>query len=141
DVALAVAAVGRDEHLRLGVVDTPGERLWAEAPEHHGERRADPRAREHGGGQLRDHRHVDRHAVPLADAELLQGVRAAGGHVEQVLEGHGTGIARLALPVVGDFRPAARLDAAAEAGLGDVQLSAPGPARVRVWARAAPGAR
>src|SRR5207247_5041489 len=65
------------------------------------------------------------------DAERLEGVRGALRLVEQVLVGDRSRVARLALPVVGDLRPAARLDVAIQAVLRDVQLAADEPLRVR----------
>ena len=73
-VAAAVAAVGGDDELRLGVVDAVGQRLGGEAAEDDGVRRADAGAGEHGDRQLGDHRHVDGDAVAAPHAELLQRV-------------------------------------------------------------------
>ncbi len=109
----------------------PRECLRGEATEHDSERRADARAGEHRGGELGDHRHVDRDAVALFDAELLERVRAAAGHVQQVLVGDGLRVAGLAFPVIGDLCPAAGLHVPVETVLGDVQLTAEEPLRVR----------
>jgi hypothetical protein len=75
-LAAAHAGVGRDHHLRLGVVDAGGQRAGGEAAEHHRVDGADAHAGQHGEQRLGDHRHVDQHAVALADAERLQD----GGH-------------------------------------------------------------
>src|SRR5207302_7400252 len=69
--------------------------------------------------------------VALADTELLQGVRAAAGHLEEVLEGDGARVPGLALPVVCDLRPPPGLHVPVEAVLRDVQLAAEEPLRVR----------
>src|SRR6266851_4070112 len=131
DVALAVAAIRGDEDLRLGVVDATGEGLRREASEHDRERRPDPRAGQHGHRKLRDHRHIDRDAVALPDAEGLQSVGGARRLVEELLVGDGPGVARLALPVVGDLRPPPGVHMAVEAVLRDVELAAAEPLGVR----------
>src|SRR3989442_2637377 len=61
--ALAIATVRGDEDFGLGVVNTTGERLGGEPAEDDRERSPDPRAREHRGGEVRDHGHGDRGAV------------------------------------------------------------------------------
>ncbi len=128
---LAIAAVGGDEDLRLGVVDASGERFGREAAEDDRERRADASAREHRGGQLGDHRHIDRDPVPLLDAQLLQRVGTAAGHLEEVAVREGPRVAGLALPVVGDLGAAPGLHVTVEAVLGEVELTAEEPLRVR----------
>ena len=50
------------------------ERIRAEPAEHDGMDRADARAGEHGDGGFGNHRHVNRHAVALFDAERFQHV-------------------------------------------------------------------
>ena len=121
--ALAVAAVGRDQDLRFGIIDATRERFGGEATEDDRERRSDARAREHRRGKLGDHRHVDRDPVALAHTELFQGVRGAGCHTEKVLVADRSAVARLPLPVVGDLGALARLYVAVEAVLGDVELA------------------
>src|SRR6266513_2127651 len=121
--ALAIATVGRDQDLGLGVDDATGERFRRESTEHDRERRADPGAGEHRGRELRDHRHVDRDAVAFLDAKLLQRVGGAGCHIEKVLIGDSSAVAGLPLPVVGDLGASARLDVAIETVLRDVELA------------------
>ena len=58
-LAAAVAAVGGDQHLGLGVVDAVGQRLRREAAEHDAVRGADAGAGQHRHGRLGDHRQVD----------------------------------------------------------------------------------
>src|SRR5207249_4324196 len=83
----------------LAVVDASRESLRRESAEDDGEGSANPRAREHRRGELRDHRHVDRDPVPLANAELLEGVGGPAHQVEEVLVGEDARVAGLALPV------------------------------------------
>ena len=83
-------------------------------------------------GQLRDHPHVDRDLRPLADAELLERVREADDLRLELGVGELAAVAlRLALPVVGDPVAEARLDVAVDAVVGDVELAAEVPLRVR----------
>ena len=122
-VALAVAAVGCDHDLRVGVVDAVDQRLRGEAREHHGVDRADARAGEHRDGQLGDHRQVDADPVALGHALRLEHVGEAPDLGVQVGVGDAAGVARLALPVVGDLAAVTRLDVAVQAVVGDVELA------------------
>ena len=74
DIELGAAHAGvlRDDGLALGVVDASHEAVRAERAEHDRVDSADPRAGEHGDGQLRDHLHVDANAVAFFDAQILQ---------------------------------------------------------------------
>ncbi len=83
----APSAVGGDTDLRFGIVDPIGQRLRREAAEHHRMDRADPRAREHRDRRLGHHRHVDRDAVALLDAQALERVGAAPHFVGEHLVG------------------------------------------------------
>ena len=87
DLAAAPAAVGGDDELGLAVVDAVRDRLGAEAAEDHRVHRADARAGEHGDGGLGDHRHVDRDAVALLDAEVLEDVGEAADLAMELLVG------------------------------------------------------
>ena len=102
-VAAAVAAVGGDQHLGLGVVDAVAQRVGAEAAEHDAVGGADAGAGQHRDGRLGDHRQVDVDPVADADAEALQHVGEPLRLVEQVGVGERAGVARLALPVEGDL--------------------------------------
>ena len=78
--------------------------------------------------QLGDHRHVDVDPVALAATPRPFSTLAKRcTSVEQVGVGDGAGVARLALPVVGDLVAAARLDVAVEAVVGDVERAADEP--------------
>ena len=56
-----------DDHFRLGVLDPTGQLLRRKAAEDDGVHGADARTREHRNHRLRDHRHVDDHAVAAPD--------------------------------------------------------------------------
>ena len=126
-LAPAPAAVGGDEHLRLGVVDAVGQRVGREPAEHDRVGGADPGAGQQGHRQLGDHRHVDGDPVALLDAEALQRVGEALHLGQQVGVGDRAGVARLALPVERDLVAPARLDVAVEAVAGDVERAADEP--------------
>jgi hypothetical protein len=135
DLAAPVAAVGGDQHLRLGVVDAVAQRRGGEATEHHRVRGADPCAGEHDRRQLGDHRQVDRHAVALGDAQLLERVGGPLDVLEQPRVGDGAGVAGLALPVEGHLLAVAVGHMPVEAVVGHVELAVdepPGVGRVPV---------
>ena len=69
DLPAAIAAVGRDDDLRLRVVHAVAQRLGREAAEDDRVDRADARAGEHRDHDLGDERHVDADAVPAPNAE------------------------------------------------------------------------
>ena len=73
-LAAPQALVGGDDGAAVGVENAVLERLRGEAAEHHGVRRADPGARQHGVGGLGNHGHVDAYPVSLADAVASEGV-------------------------------------------------------------------
>ena len=83
DAAAADALVGGDHGAAVRVQDAVLERLRGKAAEHHGVGRADAGAREHRVGGLRDHRHVDAHAVALAYAAAPERVGEAADRVVQ----------------------------------------------------------
>ena len=109
----------------------PDERLRGEPAEDHRVGRADPGAGQHRDRQLGDHRHVDRDAVALADAQLEQRVGRLGALAHQVRVRQRAGVAGLADPVVGHLVAEAALDVAVDAVVGDVELAAREPLRVR----------
>ena len=61
-------ARGRDDDLRLRVLDPCRELVRREPTEDDRVHGPDPRAREHRYERFRDHRHVDDHSVAVADA-------------------------------------------------------------------------
>src|SRR3712207_564230 len=110
-----------------GVGNPAGTAVGGKPPEDAHVAAPDAGAGQHRDDRLGDHRHVDGDAVAGVDAELDQGV---GGLADLVLElgvGDGPGVARLALPVVGDLVPVAVLDVPVHAVVGDVELAADEP--------------
>ncbi len=93
--------------------------------------RTDASAREHGHRSFGDHRKVDVDAVALADAETLEHVGELRDLREQVAVRDGAGVARLSLPVERYSIAVSGLDVTVEAVVGDVQLAADEPFRVR----------
>jgi hypothetical protein len=65
NVAAAPGAIGGDENSGLGVIDSFTKRFGREPTKNHAMRRADLGAGQHRDGQLRDHAHVNRHAIAL----------------------------------------------------------------------------
>ena len=124
DLAAAVLAVGGDEHLRAGVLNTELQRLGGETAKHEGVNRADTRAGESEDNGFGDDGQVDDHAVTLAHA---QGQQTVGGLRDAALQfgvGDGFAVAGFTLEVEGDLVAAARLHVAVHAVVGDVQLTA-----------------
>ena len=126
-----VAAIGGDEQARLRVVDAIAQRLGGEAAKDDGVHRADARAGQHRDRQLGDERHVERHAVALADAEPLEDVGELADLAVELEVGQRAAIAGLALPDEGRLVAAPGADMAVEAIGADVQLAADEPLRVR----------
>ena len=130
--AAAPRLVLGDEHLAAHVVHPVGERVGREAAEDDGVRRAEARAREHRDRGLGDHAEVDPDGRALLDAELLERVREPDDLALQVGVGDRAPVADgLALPVEGDPVAAPRLDVPVDAVVGDVELAAEVPLRVR----------
>jgi hypothetical protein len=128
------AAVGGDDELRADILDPVAQCLGGEAAEHDAVRRADPRAREHRDRQLRDHRHVQRYAISLADAERGERVREPAHLGVQLSVGERALVAGLALPDDRGLVAAPRvlaLEMAVETVVRDVELPAHEPLRER----------
>ena len=112
-----------DEQFAFGIVDAARERIRTEPAEHHGMNRADARAAEHGHGGFGNHRHVNRHAVALLDAERFQDVGKLADLGVQFRVGDAVHVVlRFALPDDGGLL-AACLEMAVEAVDGDVELA------------------
>ena len=76
-LAAAQAFIGGDDEGRVAVDDAAGQRIRREAAEHDRMDRADAARRRAWHRPARDHRHVDRDAIALPDAVLLQHVGEA----------------------------------------------------------------
>ncbi len=124
------AAVRGDQDLGATVVDPARERFGREPAEDHGMGSADAGAGKHGDRQLGDHRHVDRHAVALADAQLEQRVGGLAALPHEIRVGERARVARLADPVVGHAVTKAAFDMAVDAVVRHVELAAGEPRRV-----------
>ena len=75
--ATAQPLVGRDDDPRAAIGNPARKRVGRKAAEDDGMDGTDPGAGQHGEGGLRDHRHVDRDGVALADSLRLQHVGEA----------------------------------------------------------------
>ena len=87
-----------------------------------------PRARQHRHDRFRDHRHVDRHAVPGHQPKLGQRIRRPRHLDQQLRIRDGAAVAdRLALPPDRHSVTVARLDVAVHAVVGHVELASDEP--------------
>ena len=129
--ATAPRAVAGDEHLGLRVVDAVAQGVGREAAEDHRVRGADASAREHGHRELGNHAQVDVDAIALDDPEGSQRVGQPADVIEQGRVGDRAGVARFALPVIGDLVAVPGGDVAVEAVVRSVELPAHEPLRVR----------
>ena len=127
----AMASVGGDEHLGLGIVDAITQRMRAEATEHHTVRRADAGTGEHGHRGFRNHRQVDVHPIALGYAEALQHVGEPFGLGQQFGVGDGARVAGLTLEMDGHLVAPAGFHMAIEAVVAHVQLATHEPLRER----------
>ncbi len=121
EAPLPVATIGGDQHLRLSVVDAVGKCGRRESGEDHAVRRTEARAGEHRNRHLGDHRHVDRHAIALANAERLQRVRRLLYLAVQIVVGECAPITRLTDPVNRDLLTKPRGNVSVHAVLSNVQ--------------------
>ena len=76
-LAATDALIGGDDHAARCVIDAIFERFRREATEDHRVDGADTRTGEHGERGFGNHRHVDTHAVALADPLISQCIREA----------------------------------------------------------------
>ena len=122
------AAGGRDDELRLGVVDPHCELMRGKAAEDNRVNRAEPCDREHGDHGLRNHRHVEDHSITLRKAERGQRHRALRDFFPKLAER--VGLDRLRDRAVVDQRRlfrAAVLDVPIEGVVAGVDLAADEP--------------
>ena len=92
-------------------------------------RSAEARAGEHRDRHFGDHRHVDRYAIALTNAERLQRIRRLLHLAVEVVVGEGTAITRFTNPVNGDLLAEPSGDVAIDAVLRYVQPSVSEPLR------------
>ena len=127
--AAAKTAIGGDHQGRAEVLDAGLERLGRESAEHDAMNDAEPRAGEHGDGQLGDHRHVNDGAVAGFVAARLQHAGEADHQAMQFLIGEGSLLAGLAFPENRDFVFARGGQVAVQAVVRDVEFRTGEPAR------------
>ena len=124
-------AVGGDDQLGLGVVDTRPQCRCGESREHHRMHEPQPRTCQHRDDRLGQHRHVDSDPVTGNQAELGQIVGRLADLSQQLGVGDGAGVAGLALPVDGDAITMAGLHMPIDTVVGDIELAADEPLRER----------
>ena len=78
------ATGGRQDGLRLGVVDPGRQFVGGEAAEHHGVDRTDAGAGQHGDGRFGNHRHVDDDPVALFHTGVGEHACQASHHVGEL---------------------------------------------------------
>jgi hypothetical protein len=120
-LAAPVAAVGGDDELGVGVLDTGGDGLGREAAEDHRVGRADTGAGQHRHRRLGDHRQIDRDPVTDADAQFDEGVGGARDLVLELGIGDRAAVAGLALEMDGDPVAMAGLDMTIDAVVRHIQ--------------------
>ena len=130
-LAASIAAVGRDQHRALRVVDAIAQRLGAEPAEHDAVHGAEAGAGQHGDGQLGDQRQVERDAIALLHAEPAQHVRERVHVAVEIEVGERAAVAGLAFPDDRRLVAARRADVAIQAVGRDVEAAAAEPLRVR----------
>ena len=131
DLAATIAAVGGDQHLAAAIVDAIAQGLGREAPKHHRVYSADARTREHSEHGFRNHRQVDRHAITLLYAEMLQHVRREIHLAIHIPIRERAAITRFTLPDQCSFIATWAVNVPIDAIDADVQFTAVEPGGVR----------
>ena len=136
-LAAAQSLVRRDDHRRCAVRDAAAQSLGGESRKDHRVNGPDARAREHGDGDLGNHRQIYRHPVALHDAQRLQGIRALADALVQLAVAQALRFGRIiALPDDrGLLAPCGKM--AVEAVAGDVEDPVIKPADVKIGFREA----
>ena len=80
-MAAPPAAIGGNHHLGSSVVDAVEKGLGTKATEDDRVDRTNSGAGKHRSSELRDHRHVDAHPIPLLDSEFLKSICEFGDFV------------------------------------------------------------
>jgi len=128
DLAAAVEAVGADEHLRLGVLESRRDGLGAVAREDRDDDRADLDGGEHGNRDLGAHRHEDADPITRPNPETAQGSGEAAHLFVELAVGELADVARLALPDERELVVKVAVAMAVEAALHDIHPRADPPA-------------
>gem|GEM_PF-4022129 len=122
-LAAAVAPIGGNQHLGLGVLDAVGQGPAGEAPEDHGVHRPDAGAGEHGDGRLGDHGEVDGDPVALPHPQALKDVGELLHLTPEVMVGEDPLLPRLPLPDNGRLVAPPGLHVPVQGVVGEVGLS------------------
>ncbi len=131
-LAAAQRLVRGNHQSRRAIRNATAQRLGRKACEHHGVDRPDARTGEHGNGDLRNHRQVDRHSVAFLYAERQQRVCALADTGMQLTVADVLRTIRIIrLPDDGGL-VAAGLQVAIQAIGGDIELAAVEPAGVEI---------
>ena len=96
--ATTPATIGRHDQLCLSIVIPIRHGVGAEASENDRVCRTDPGTGQHGDGQFRDHRHVERNAVACFDSQFFHAVGEFRDLPVQILVCQYSLIARFAFP-------------------------------------------
>ncbi len=115
------ALIGRDEEPRAAVLDASAQRRGGEPAKDDRVDRTHTGAREHGDGELGDHRHVEGNAVATLYPFLAEHVREATHLVVELLVGVGACRAVVALPDERGLVAAPRVEMPVEAVGRDVE--------------------
>jgi len=129
-LSFPVGQIGAEEGLGAGHLDSIAEGPRPEAREHRDVDRADPDAREHEDNRLAARRHVDAHAVALADAQPAQPGSRPAHLVLQLRVGEHGAVAVLVLTHQGGASPFAGLHVAVHTIPSEVGLPAHKPSEV-----------
>src|SRR5579862_3475956 len=127
--AATVPPVRRDDRNGAAVLRAVGYAHRTEPAENNGMNGADPRAREHRDGRLGRHRHVDQHAVALANLVALQHVRELAHLAVELLIRQHPFFPRLAFPDDRSLVPSRPCQVPVKAVFRSIQLPAYEPLR------------
>ncbi len=117
-----MVAIGRNEHCDSRVKDAVTQRTGGEPPEDDGVDRAQARHGQQRGHLLGDGGHVDRHAIALVHAQILQGFGHAIGQHIQVMVGQRARRAVVTLPIESDFVAGGRVHIPVEAVVRNIEF-------------------
>ena len=126
-VAAPVARILGEDGDAGRVVDAIGDGVGGESAEDDRMDSSDAGAGQQGDGQFRRHAHVDGHAVALADAQRLEGVRKPLHLDVEIGVAQAAYLARLAFPDDGSLVAACSESVAVDAVVAEIELAAHEP--------------
>ena len=127
NAAAAIAPVGGNQHLGLGILQAVADGFGAEPAKDDAVRRADPGAGQHRNRQFRDHRQINRYPVALFYPQAFQPVGKAADLPIQVPIGIDLPIPRLPFPDDGGLVAAGRVQMPVDAVVSGVEPAAAEP--------------